>query len=186
MAYDKRTIWLVYLLDVQSSLEGGAVPLVSPRDVRHLPIPASDTFWNAPSAITWCLLATHPTFSIFTLDDAMQKLFDFSAEPENILDSNTQSHSNNNADQFVTPSLLDVLTLGPFARLVIVVTILRGLIEYGEGRHRGGYAVQRWITGGQNGHLAYTGDDPELFHEYVMKAFTKALVRVSLLLLYIL
>jgi len=78
---------------------------------------------------------------------------------------------------YVTPSVLDSLAIGPFARLIIIITILRGLLDYGEGAHRGGYAVQRWITGGQNGHFAYHGDDPELLHQSIMNAFNKALIR---------
>jgi hypothetical protein len=168
----------VYLLDTQSSLEIGAISLVSPRDVRHLPLPASNTFWNAPSAITWSLLTAHSTFAIFTLDDAMQKIFDFSAEPEN-LNGGFGIANIHNGSQNVTPSVLDILTIGPFARQMIIITILRGLIEYGDGKHGGGYVVQRWITGGQNGHFAYNGDDQELLHQSVMNAFNKALVRVS-------
>lgn len=176
-----RTIWLVYLLDTQSSIETSSVSLVCPRDVRHLPLPASNTFWNAPSAITWGLLTAHSTFAVFTLDDAMQKIFDFSAELENLNGGFGIAHSSNVIDSSaeVTPSVLDVLTIGPFARLMMIITMLRGLIEYGEGNHGGGYVVQRWITGGQNGHLAYNGDDPELFHHSVMNAFNKALVRVG-------
>ncbi|KAF8319372.1 hypothetical protein DL93DRAFT_182816 [Clavulina sp. PMI_390] len=186
----RRTIWIVYLLDVQSSIESSAIPLVSPRDVRHLPIPTPDILWSAPNAVTWAMLISHPTFSVFTLDDAMQKLFDFSAEPENINKSPGASPSSAGVGSpaldsagdatTVTPSVLDIVSLGPFARLVIVITILRGLIEYGEGNIRGGYVVQRWITGGQNGHFAYTGTDPELFHQSVMRAFSRALIRVRL------
>lgn len=114
----------------------------------------------------------------------MQKIFDFSAEPENLNGGFGMAERINPDDggQSVTPSVLDILTLGPFARQMIIITILRGLIEYGSGVHGGGYVVQRWITGGQNGHLAYNGDDQELLHQSIMSAFNKALVRVSLVI----
>ena len=111
----------------------------------------------------------------------MQKMFDFSAEPENLNGGFgiAQGTGTDDSSQNVTPSVLDILTIGPFARLMMIITMLRGLLEYGEGKYGGGYVVQRWITGGQNGHFAYSGDDQERFHQCVMNAFNKALVRVG-------
>jgi len=35
--------------------------------------------------------------------------------------------------------------LGPYARLILILTILRGLVAYGQGKPKGGYVTRRWI-----------------------------------------
>jgi hypothetical protein len=157
----------VYVLDTQASVEAGAVPLVSTGGVRNLPLPAPPTIWGASSASNWAALISHPSAIIFSLDEAMQKLFD--QRPTFSLTSGAQE----------APSPLEILPIGPFARLVIVITLLRGLVDYAEGKDRGGYVVRRWIMGVRGNHPNdVLSSESNLFHDEVMAAFGMALTRV--------
>lgn len=41
--------------------------------------------------------------------------------------------------------LLHKREIGPYARHILVLTVLRGIIDYGGGKPRGGYITKRWI-----------------------------------------
>ncbi|KAF8344216.1 uncharacterized protein EI90DRAFT_3028766 [Cantharellus anzutake] len=161
----RRTAWLVYLLDFMASLEVAAAPLVSPRDVEHLPVPAPQSAWGARSAQDWLRFQYRSEGVPFPLDFIMGKLFDFETEE---VDAKS-----------VPLSLLDVVDLGPFARLIALITVARGLIEYGEGKSRGGYVIQRWVV--QGGDAWWSANvfnpDTEETHGRILTIFALALER---------
>lgn len=123
------------------------------------------------------MLISLPTSAVFSLDDAMQQLFDFPPPAPR-----STSGSPDSPMETEPVSMLELISIGPFARLVIVVTLLRGLVEYGEGKDRGGFAVQRWFTNvNRNNPLLVNSSDHEGFHEQVVSAFERALTRVRYL-----
>ena len=139
-----RTAWLIYLLDALASLETTEAPLILPRDVKHLPIPAPESVWGAKSAEDWARLRSRSEGAPLQLDFILEKLFDFETEQVN--------------QKTVSPSLIDVVELGPFARLIMIITVVKGMIEYGEGKPRGGYVVRRWILGGKDGWCVFSSN----------------------------
>ena len=163
-----RTAWLIYLLDALASLETTEAPLILPRDVKHLPIPAPESVWGAKSAEDWARLRSRSEGAPLQLDFILEKLFDFETEQVN--------------QKTVSPSLIDVVELGPFARLIMIITVVKGMIEYGEGKPRGGYVVRRWILGGKDGWWGTPGHgyDPksEASHKRVLTVLGMALKRV--------
>lgn len=102
-----------------------------------------------------------PTGVGFSLEFVLEKMFDFSGTDLSLDGS--------------TSSILDVLELGPFARLSVVVTILRGLIEFGEGKPNGGYVVQRWIR--TSSMFDPSAEDP---NHLILSIFEKGLARVRM------
>jgi len=163
----RRTAWLVYLLDALASLQATEAPLILPREVKHLPIPAPPSVWEARSEEDWAQLRSRSEGVPLKLDFILEKLFEFETEQVN--------------QRAVPPSLIDVVELGPFARLIMIITVVKGIIEYGEGRPRGGYLVQRWILGGKDiwwGTSGY-GYDPksEASHERILTVLDMALER---------
>ncbi|KAJ1309913.1 hypothetical protein OPQ81_006672 [Rhizoctonia solani] len=153
----RRCAWFVYVLDTIACLEAGIPSLVSPRDLSHLALPACDSLWSAGSEVEWAAYAEaggHQTEGI-TLDIAMRSVFGY-----------------DNAAEEGRPDAIVALRLGPFARTVIVMTLLRGLIEFGQGKPRGGVVTHNWIT---NGLLA--GRVPEATNTWVLGAYLRALAK---------
>jgi hypothetical protein len=118
--------------------------------------------WAAKTEKDWADAMALHTGRGLTLSDALSKLFNpdasaFWAEGES------------------SDTILDTIELGPFARLVIVVTLLRGVIEFGQGQPKGGYVVQTWAPGA----AGFQGSN-EAFDQYVISLFTMAFDRVRL------
>ncbi|CAE6425603.1 unnamed protein product [Rhizoctonia solani] len=153
----RRCAWVVYVLDTIACLEAGIPSLVSPRDLSHLALPACDSLWSAGSEVEWAAYAEaggHQNEGI-TLDIAMRSVFGF-----------------DNAAEEGRPDAIVALRLGPFARTVIVMTLLRGLIEFGQGKPRGGVVTHNWII---NGILA--GKVTEATNTWVLGAYLRALAK---------
>ncbi|KAF9514062.1 hypothetical protein BS47DRAFT_1343556 [Hydnum rufescens UP504] len=121
----RRTVWLLYTLDTLASLETGAVIQIPTRDIRHIPLPYANSIWMAPSAEQWCKLTMGHEAAGVTLDDAMYCIC-------HLIMPNQES-------------MLFSTVVGPYGRHVLILTVLRGLIEYGQGKPRGGYVTRRWI-----------------------------------------
>jgi hypothetical protein len=148
----------VYVLDTIACLEAGIPSLVSPRDLSHLALPACDSLWSAGSEIEWAAYAEaggHQTEGI-TLDIAMRSVFGC-----------------DNAAEEGRPDAIVALRLGPFARTVIMMTLLRGLIEFGQGKPKGGVVTQNWIINGMLG-----GQVAEATNTWVLGAYLRALAKV--------
>ncbi|KAF9520605.1 hypothetical protein BS47DRAFT_1335778 [Hydnum rufescens UP504] len=121
----RRTVWLLYTLDTLASLETGAVIQIPTQDVRHIPLPYANSIWTASSAEQWCKLTMEHEAAGVTVDDAMYCIC-------HLLMPNQESR-------------LFSTVVGPYGRHVLILTVLRGLIEYGQGKPRGGYVTRRWI-----------------------------------------
>jgi hypothetical protein len=167
LSFASRTSWLIYFLETVAAFENMRAPLVGACDVKHLPIPVAPSTWKATTSRAWASLMPPPPAIPFTLDSVMDKLFDFSVT---------------SADGSpAPPCFLDVYELGPFARLVMIVTLTRGIIEFGEGKQMGGYLVSRWILGERgagDARLQYDATSPA-FSLQIIDILHKALGRVS-------
>ncbi|CAE6481752.1 unnamed protein product [Rhizoctonia solani] len=153
----RRCAWFVYVLDTIACLEAGIPSLVSPRDLSHLALPACDSLWSAGSEVEWAAYAEaggHQNEGI-TLDIAMRSVFGC-----------------DNAAEQGRPDAIVALRLGPFARTVIVMTLLRGLIEFGQGKPKGGIVTNNWIINGILG-----GQIAEATNTWVLGAYLRALAK---------
>ena len=104
-----------------------------------VPLPAPDTLWKAPNAEDW--LRAAKKYRPMTLDEAMRRVFflptygAFDAMHEK---ADTKFYN-----------LLNESDLGPFARVAMVLTILRGIMDIGEGkRDRGDWRdlTDLWVS----------------------------------------
>ncbi|KAF9520624.1 hypothetical protein BS47DRAFT_647802 [Hydnum rufescens UP504] len=154
----RRTSWLIYFLETVAAFENMRPPLVGACDVKHLPIPAAHSAWKATTSRAWASFMPPPPAMPFTLDSVMDKLFDFSVTAAD--------------GSPAPPCFLDVYELGPFARLVMIVTLTRGIVEFGEGKQMGGYLVSRWILGERG-----AGDD-RLQYDATSPAFSLQIIDI--------
>ncbi|KAG9044234.1 hypothetical protein FS837_008592 [Tulasnella sp. UAMH 9824] len=161
----RRTTWLVYVLDTIASVEAGITPQMTPRDVRHFPLPAPAPVWNARTADEWAAsMRQYP--GDFPMARLMQKTFDLRAPSPPTPDRTFQFNQDGTPNiDYIAPSVVQTMTdawhnsmhggvirdclgtrliIGPFARLITVLTLLRGLIEFGEGKRKGGQVTQIW------------------------------------------
>lgn len=130
----RRVIWMLFFYDSLSCLEMGVPPSMSFDEVSSVPIPAPDIVWQARSAEDWRLALT--TYRAATLEQVMR--MHFQLRPG----QNTQSaHRESPKDV----SALVCHDFGPFGRLVMVISLLRALIQIGQGQVRvEDSAVQTW------------------------------------------
>ncbi|KAG8712080.1 hypothetical protein FRC08_015059 [Ceratobasidium sp. 394] len=153
----RRCAWFIYILDTLACFEAGIPSLITPRDALHLAVPASESMWSARTEGEWAALAEAGGYQAdgLTLDMAMQSVFGL-----------------NNPATDGRPDAITGVRLGPFARTVIVITILRGLIEFGQGKPKGGFVTQYWVT---NGLMAINGGSVD--HDLVVSAYMGALAK---------
>ncbi|KAJ1026769.1 hypothetical protein NDA16_002066 [Ustilago loliicola] len=114
----RRSAFVIYTMDTVAHLDAAVPTLLATKEIAHLPLPGPDFIWRAPTATTW-----HKALKAYegpTLDEALQQLL--SNEPGC---SPPQEASD-------MPSIYG--PHGPFARLVMVLALLRGIIEMLEGR----------------------------------------------------
>ena len=93
-----------------------------------MPLPAPDSLWKARSADAWVKAARN--YRSMTMDEAMRRVFflpTFGPFDELHEQADTRHYN-----------LLNTTELGPFARTAIVQTILRGIIDIGEGKRTHG------------------------------------------------
>jgi hypothetical protein len=115
---------MVYQLDTISALESSIPCILNPCEIAEVPLPAPDTLWKAPNAEAWLKAAR--TYRPMTLDEAMRRIFflptygAFDAMHER---ADTKYYN-----------LLNESDYGPFARVAMVITLLRGIIDIGEGK----------------------------------------------------
>ncbi|OWZ30124.1 C2H2 zinc finger protein Zas1A [Cryptococcus neoformans var. grubii Br795] len=120
----RRTAYLVYQLDTISALEANIPCLLSPYELAYIPLPAPDTLWKAPDAETW--LETVKGYRPMTLDEAMRRTFFLPTSGKF-----DQMHEKSDKKAF---QLLRESNYGPFARIALMITLLRGIIDIGEGK----------------------------------------------------
>ncbi|PWN52700.1 hypothetical protein IE53DRAFT_258996 [Violaceomyces palustris] len=110
----RRTAFIIFTMDTVASLDAGIPTLLTPEELCHLPLPSPDMIWRAATVKTW--RANLDSYAGPSLDDALHQLLSDDASNYGI--SIYGAH-------------------GPFARLVMVVALLRGIISLLEGRsHR--------------------------------------------------
>jgi hypothetical protein len=113
----RRIAWMLYLFDTLSVIETGSIPVLSPKDMAFMPLPAPDCIWQTATAEAWqqALMAYSP----ITLDAAMREHF-------------TSQSTGYATPGFVTPSSMSSILLrsdfGMFGRLVMAISLLRGLL----------------------------------------------------------
>ncbi|KAG9123203.1 hypothetical protein FRC07_000113 [Ceratobasidium sp. 392] len=153
----RRCAWFIYILDTIACLEAGIPSLISPRDTLHLAVPASESMWSARTEGEWAALAEAGGYQAdgLTFDMVMQSVFGF-----------------NSSSIDGRPDAITGIRLGPFARTVIVMTILRGLIDFGQGKPKGGFVTQCWVTSGL---MAINGGSMD--HDLVVSAYMRALAK---------
>ncbi|WWC85585.1 uncharacterized protein L201_000449 [Kwoniella dendrophila CBS 6074] len=120
----RRTAYLVYQLDTVSALESNIPCILSSCEVSYLPLPAPDTVWKAPTAIEW--LKAVKKYKPMSLDEAMRRIFFLPT-----FGAFDNLHENADTKYY---NLLNTHDFGPFARLAMVLTLLRGVIDIGEGK----------------------------------------------------
>ena len=114
----RRCAFVIYTMDTVAHLDAAVPTLLATKEVAHLPLPSPDYIWRAPTSTSWhTALAKHRAL---TLDEALQQLL--SSEPGNSPPSEVPGEPSLNGAH------------GPFARLVMVLALLRGIIEMLEGR----------------------------------------------------
>lgn len=114
--------------------------------------------WSARTEGEWAALAEAGGYQAdgLTLDIAMRSVFGFDT-----------------AAAEGRPDAIMGIKLGPFARTVIVMTILRGLIDFGQGKPKGGFVTQFWVMRGLMGINGSMVD-----HDMVVSAYMRALAKV--------
>lgn len=120
----RRTAFVVYILDTLAFLEFGTRPSITQPDIASLPVPASDNLWNAPNKEAWALAVQ--SYTPMTVDEAMRRVFFL---PEcGVFDA----HHAESGQRYY--QLLNQYEFGPFARVVMIVTLLHGVLDIGEGK----------------------------------------------------
>ncbi|RXK37673.1 hypothetical protein M231_05085 [Tremella mesenterica] len=135
----RRTAFLVYLLDTISALESSLQCILSPSELCLLPLPATDALWRAETAEQW--LAAAKEARVMTLDEAMRRLFFLPT-----YGSFEEMHEKADTKGL---NLLCEFELGPFARVAMIISLLRGVIDIGEGkRDRGDWRdlTDLWVN----------------------------------------
>lgn len=172
----RRTAFLVYHLDTVSALESNIPCILSSCELGYLPVPAPDTLWKAKNPDEW--YAAVKKYRPMTLDEAMRRTFflpTFGA-----FDS---LHENADTKFY---NLLNESEYGPFARTAMILTLLRGVMDIGEGkRDRGDWRdlTDLWVSctwlRPQNKMLSSDGKDlGRVTRESLKERFTLALQRV--------
>ncbi|WVQ81012.1 hypothetical protein IAT38_003119 [Cryptococcus sp. DSM 104549] len=134
----RRTAYLVYMLDTISALESTIPCILASCETAYIPLPAPDTLWKAPNAQQW--LKAVKKYRPITLDEAMRRMFFLPT-----YGSFDTMHEKADTQYY---NLLNESDYGPFARTAMVITLLRGVIDIGEGkRDRGDWRdlTDLWI-----------------------------------------
>ena len=160
-----RTTWLVYVLDTIASVEAGLASHLTPRDLRSFPLPAPAPVWNARTAEEWRdAMRRYPVD--YSLEKLLQKTFDTRTPSPPTTESSYQFNADGTPNiSYVPPDIFQSMheawntrpsmgvdclgtriPLGPFARLCGVLTLLRGVLEFGEGKRKGGQVTQIWAV----------------------------------------
>ncbi|TIB71369.1 hypothetical protein E3Q23_03824 [Wallemia mellicola] len=124
----RRAIFIIYLTDLVNSIATNKKPTLRIDEIDHVPLPANDKLWMAPNAQSWAkLIDTTPRTP--THGEIMAVLF------------------NQGDDNYFGQAL------GPFARNVIICSIVRGLLEIGE--ENGGSLGSKYMNGYSEGSAIY-------------------------------
>jgi hypothetical protein len=120
----RRTAWIVFVLDTVASLETGCPRLISALELADFPLPAPDTIWLAPDAVSWAQALSASLTSDKTLGTALNLLLLRPGQPEPACLAEAKWQS------------------GSFAWLCLILCITREVVELGEGKRRSTTAFQ--------------------------------------------
>jgi hypothetical protein len=142
-----------------------------------MPMPAPDSIWKAETAEDW--LKAIRKYRPMTLDEAMRRLF--------FLPTYGSFDTLHERSDTKFMSLLNESEIGPFARVAMILTLLRGIIDIGEGkRDRGDWRdlTDLWVGCSwlkpSTKMLASDGQDlGPVTRESLRERFSMALQRVS-------
>jgi hypothetical protein len=125
LAGRRRTVHLIFVMDTVAHLDAGIAVQVKLDDFAHLPLPTPDTIWRAPSEESWKSALSN--YIGPTLDEALTELL----RPVN--KASAEEEESNGRDR--PPYKADIFGRhGPFARLVMVMALLRGVLHLSEER----------------------------------------------------
>jgi hypothetical protein len=175
----RRTAFLVYQLDTICAVECNIPCILSSTELAHLPLPAPDSLWKAATAEDW--LTAVRGYRPMTLDEAMRRIFflptygAFDALHEK---ADTKFYN-----------LLNQTELGPFARVAMILTLLRGIMDVGEGKRDRGdwrdltdlWISCSWLRPGKTMLDSAGNNLGEVTEESLRERFSQGLERVSLL-----
>ena len=114
----RRTAFVIFLMDTVASLDAGIPTLLKVEEVAHLPLPSPDQLWRAASSSEW--RSSLESYQGPTLDAALHQLL---------------SHDGQVPGPRGDRMGCSIYGLhGPFARLVMIISLLRGIIDMLEGR----------------------------------------------------
>ncbi|CAO1622238.1 unnamed protein product [Jaminaea pallidilutea] len=121
----RRTAFLTFLLDTVASLDAGLPTLVDIDAVKHLDLPVPDTLWRASDATSF--MAVFKKYEGPTLDEALRDLLGGVTEDQ--VDEDPKNEAEGSGDK-AEPKLTRISGHhGPFARLVMILPILRGIVH---------------------------------------------------------
>ena len=135
----RRTAYLVYHLDTVSAIESNIPCILSACELSLIPLPAPDSLWKAANAEEW--LKAVRNYTPMTLDEAMRRIFFLPT-----YGSFDTLHERADTKYY---NLLNQTEMGPFARVSMVMTLLRGIMDVGEGkRDRGDWRdlTDLWLS----------------------------------------
>ena len=173
----RRTAYLIYHLDIVSALESHIPPILTGCELSYMPLPAPDSLWQASDAEEW--FDAMKKYKYMTLDEAMRRIFFLPT-----YGSFDKLHERADTKFY---NLLNTTELGPFARTAVISTLLRGVIDIGEGKRDRGdwrdltdlWVSCSWLRPGKT-ILDLSGKDlGSVSRESLRERFSQGLQRVS-------
>ncbi|TIA92914.1 hypothetical protein E3P99_00351 [Wallemia hederae] len=116
----RRAIFIIYLTDLLSAILTGKKPALRVEELEFVPMPANDKLWTAPTAQAWA----------------------------KVVDSSPRTPTHGEMMQCIFKQVDDYhfnQDLGPFARNVMISSLLRGLLEIGD--DDGGSVGRKYMQG---------------------------------------
>lgn len=166
----RRTAFIVLVMDTVASLDAGLAALVDLQKVKHLPLPVPDTIWRSKDPVTFRkALKENPGL---TFGEAMSALL--CDHPIDEKPDGEGGMENGGTDHEAPPALHG--NHGPFARLVMLIPVLRGIVHLLQGRMQQAAEpppLQGWVE--QNSHSG--GEAPESGADWQVDLFKRALSR---------
>lgn len=134
----RRTCHLLWMLDTVSALDEDIAINGSFDEFKHLPLPSPDFIWRTSTVNSWKNALDN--YKGPTVEQAMRELFSGKANgsPQSIspVDSNSRANNTNGSSTIGDGSPSVFGSHGPFARSVLIITILRGMLQMIDSKNR--------------------------------------------------
>jgi len=143
--------------------------------MRYVPLPAPNSVWSARTAQEWAANVRCNKSVCQTLDYMLNKTFHVGTPRVNP----NLGLPIPEGTSILSPydCLGTRLHLGPFARMAMIMTLLRGLLEFGEGKRKGGMVTQLWVLDPQ----ALEIDPEKGMEQRILMTYQRAFDRVIIL-----